>query len=95
VDKSRKPVYAAIRINRPSGESMKNIATTTFFDACKEASTRLRNNSTCDELEKKTLLAIIEKPPEEAKRLLRIVSRRNKLGLKVIKAGKEALLPPS
>jgi len=59
--------------------------TTTFTDACKEVSTRLRRNSVCDALEKKTLLAIIEKPPEEAKRLLLIVSRRNELGLKIIK----------
>jgi hypothetical protein len=59
----------------------------TFANACKEVSTRLRRNSICDALEKKALLAIIEKSPEEAKRLLLVVSRRNKLGLKIIKTG--------
>jgi len=49
-----------------------------------EVSTRFQRNSVFDALEKKALLAIFEKSPEEAKRLLLIVSRRNKQGLKTI-----------
>jgi len=64
----------------------------TFMDACEEVSTRLRKNTSCDHLEKKTLLAIIEQSPKEAERLLRIVSRRNKLGLNIIKDGRQCSL---